>query len=740
MASRLRLTKRRLQALAGVVLLLVLAALWVANRNTLPTLTSMQIEAPPSGGLPVVQGAEWKAGSVDAEGFAAAAENARFALLLDPKTSQIAVKDKRSGYLWRSNPPNEKLAQETVKGTLLENLHSPYILEYTSGTETKRSVTNVQDPKIAIRYTAMGNTGIQATYTHPDLQVAIVIQYVLTDRGVEVLVPSEGLSETGNVRIFALNVLPFFGAVSRTEEPGYLFVPDGPGGLVYYDRKRPAIGTVYDFPIYGEDPANIKMTERKTPREQITYPVYGLKRGNEAFLAIVKEGQYSASVKAVLPGNISSYNTVSANFSYRQEYGRKVSGITKEVVSTIQKDRIHEDRRVEYRLLSGEDADYVGMAHAYRTYLEESKRLAPPLPAKDRIPLQLSIVGGATKPKFGGKQYEATTTFAQAESIVDDLLSNGAANIRVTYQGWQKSGLAQSDERFPIAPALGGTEGAKRFIQSMHGKGIQVWFEDYAAWKNPESTSFYLKSDGIRSMDTSVLQAQSGRFIVEPVKIVRGMKEVIERLKGLGVDGIHYVDGPGSLLYSDYNPRSPLTRQDTAYYYEQLLDYTRTQLGEVGVVRGEDYSLGHAGMIEELPFSSSYDIMIDETVPFYPIVVHGTVEYTSTAGNLRDVYDEQLLKAIEYGAIPFFRLTYAESRVLKESDYDWIYSGEYAVWKDRIVDEYKKFDRLASVYNQPIRDHERVSEGVYRTTYADGTAVTVNYNTKQFDVAKGGVR
>lgn len=731
-------SKRRIQAVVGAAIVLAIVLLWLVNRDSLPKLEAMNIAVPAGGMMPVVQGEEWKPAAVDKDGFAAVTENSRFALLMDPKTSQIAVFHKQNGYLWRSNPPGGKLAEETVKGTLLENMQSPYILEYTSGTETKRSVTNALEPKMTTGYTLMGKDGIQVTYTYTELQISFALQYKITDNGIEVFVPSSGIAESGDVRLFALNVLPFFGAVSKTEEPGYLFVPDGPGGLVYYDRKRPAIGTVYEFPIYGEDPSHMKDRERKTPREQISFPVFGMKRGSQAFAAIVKEGQYTASVKAVLPGNISSYNTVSVNFSYRQEYGRKVSGITKDVVGTIQKDRNRDDRRVEYRLLAGDAANYVGMARTYRDYLKESNVLVSQLKAVDKVPMQLSFVGGAAKPKFGGKFYETATTFEQAERIVDELMQQGADNIRVTYQGWQNSGYAQSDLRFPVVPELGGNQGAKRFVQAMHDKGIKVLFEDYMTWKNPDSTRFQVKSDGIRGIDSAVLQDRDGRFIVDPVKAVRGQKEVVDQLKELGVDGIHYIDGPGNQVFSDYNPGTPLARRDTSYYFRELLDYVRNQMGMAGVTRGNDYSLGHVSFIEELPFSSSYDLMIDETVPFYPMVVHGSVEYTSSAGNLRDVYDEQMLKAIEYGAVPYFKLTDSRSRVLKDTDYSYIYSGEYAVWKDRIVEEYRKFNQLAAIYHQPMTNHERLAEGVYKTTYADGTSVTVNYNTKRFDVAKGG--
>lgn len=719
----------RIVLLAAVLVVLTAAVVMLSGRDPLPKLQSMNIGAPPAELLPVVQGAAWQAPAAGADGLANVTENAKFALMLDPKTSQIAVLDKQSGYLWRSNPTADKLAKETVKGALLDNLQSPFILEYTMGTETRRSTTSAHDPKMTAAYTPMGQNGIQVTYTQADLKLSFVIQYTLTDHGLEAAIPTEGIRETGDAKVFTINLLPFFGAVSEHEEPGYLFVPDGPGGLIYYDRKRPTIGNSYDFPIYGEDPANLKDREATTPREAISYPVFGLKRGDHAFAAIVEEGQYSASIKAALPGNISTYHTISANFHYREEYGRKVSGITGEVVSTVQKDRVQEDRRVEYRLLSGTDADYVGMAHTYRDYLEEHGMLGPKLQAAGHIPLQLTFIGGGDKPKFGGDRYEAATTFAQAEQIVDDLTAKGVSGIRVAYQGWQNSGHAETDERFPVAPAIGGSKGAKQFVQSMHDKGIQVLFDDFIGWKNPDYSSFFVKSDGIRSIDSTVLQRRIAgdanttaakdrvrRFIVNPVKAVREQKTVVAKLKQIGVDGIQYVDGPGNLLFSDYNPASPLSRKDTAYYYESLLDYARKELGMAGVTRGNDYSLAHVNVIEELPFESSYDFMIDETVPFYPMVVHGMVEYTAAAGNLRNVYDDEMLKAIEYGAVPYFELTYSPSRVLKETDYDYVYSSEYAVWKDRIVEEYGKFNQLAAVYDKRMTGHEKVAEGVYATT------------------------
>ncbi|BBI31605.1 DUF5696 domain-containing protein [Cohnella abietis] len=743
MARRLWPTSRkyRLLLILAIVIAIVVIAILYTRRDRLPSFKEMGIEYRTKISAPVLDNGEWHAGKVDAEGFAQVADNGQFTLLIEPKSSQIAVVDKKTGYLWRSNPSKEQLSGETVKGALLENLQSPFIMEHVVEGQIRRTMLNTLTKDMTVAYTLIDKVGIQATYTFKKQQLSFAIQYKITSSGLEVGIPSEGIRETGDNWIYSINLLPYFGAVPSKSESGYLFVPDGPGGLIYYDRVRPKVSSSYEFPIYGDDPAQTNYDEDMSViREQIAYPVFGLKRGNQAFAAIVKEGPYTAKIKAAIPGTNSNYHSISVNFNYREEYGRKVSGLTQESVKSIRKARSQEDHLVEYRLLSGDQSDYVGMAHSYREYLASSDQLGQQLKATDHMPLMLSIVGGGNKPQFGRNSYETATTFKQAEEMVDGLLEAGVAHINVTFQGWQNSGHTYTDERFPIVSSIGGVAGAKDFVQSMHDKGIKVMLDDYMAWKSASQSSFYKKTDGIRGIDSTSVSGQGGSFIVNTMKAVREQKGVIDTLKKIGIDGIHYVDGPGNVTFSDYNPKASLTRSDTVYYYQQLLDYVQQQLGSVGITRGEQYSLKHVDYIEGFPYSSSQDLMIDETVPFYPIAVHGTVAYTTVPGNMRDIYEDEFLKAIEYGAVPFFKLTYSESRVLKRTDFQSIYSSQYAIWKDRIVEEYKKFDQLATVYHQNITKHEKLGEKIYATTYEDGTKVTVNYNTKQFSVEGGAKR
>ena len=93
---------------------------------------------------------------------------------------------------------------------------------------------------------------------------------------------------------------------------------------------------------------------------------------------------------------------------------------------------------------------------------------------------------------------------------------------------------------------------------------------------------------------------------------------------------------------------------------------------------------------------------------------------------------------VEYGATPVFEITHDPARKLKEVADGFLFSSQYSLWKDRIIAEYQSHEQLAFLYDQQIIHHEKQSEGIYITTYEDGTQVIINYNTRSFDVKKGG--
>ncbi|MDQ8734706.1 DUF5696 domain-containing protein [Paenibacillus sp. LHD-38] len=726
--------------LAAIALIMLAAAsciLFLQGDGLTPAkaLELTGIEKPSASRAPLYEGVAWTP-QTGADGFADALENDDFALYIHPGTTQIALVDKRTGYRWSSNPTEEQLGSETVKGVLLANLKSPFVLTYvrTQGKDqTIREVLNASDPKIQTTLIKTA-AGLQVSYVFPEPQLGFTIQYELTPKGLKARIPTDGIKEDGEYAIFTVDLLPYFGAAAP-EEDGYIFVPDGPGGLIAFDSERAGVSRGYIHQVYGLELTNTgNWSGSGERRENIAFPVFGMKRGSNAFMAVLTEGGDSANIAAMPPGLKSGLYNVYANQIYREEYLYRMSRLAAPL-KAVQKQRLETDREVEYCFLNGGDADYVGMAKAYRDYMAETGKLKEPLKPVDHMPLYLKVMGGSYTEAFNKIKYIAATTFPQAAEMVNGLREQGVDHLKVIYYGWQNQGDYDSYDRFPIEKSLGGEAAAKDFISKMTKLGIDVLFEDDFVWIDSESSELSGKTNGIRGIDETVF-IDEGWFISKPARTVAMAYQTMEKLKDIGVSGMLF-NYLGEMVFHDYDPSGIATRSDTIAIYDGLLAYTQKTLGSAGVYRGNDYTVGQTDYIAGLPYESSYDFMVDETVPFYPIALHGYVSYSFGDGNLRNDVEAEFLKAIEYGAVPSFFLTHEDSRKLKYTSAGFLFSTQYEKWTERILKEYEAFDSLAPVFSQKITDHEKLSETRFATVYEDGTRVIVDYGSKTFQVEKG---
>ena len=134
-------------------------------------------------------------------------------------------------------------------------------------------------------------------------------------------------------------------------------------------------------------------------------------------------------------------------------------------------------------------------------------------------------------------------------------------------------------------------------------------------------------------------------------------------------------------------------------------------------------------MMNEGNFGLSFT---DYEVPFVQMMVSGLIPYsTEGAGNLSYNLDIQKLKWIEYGASPYFYLTYESALNLRDTDNAQLFSSTYADWEDTLIDSYKEFnENLSCVYGKQITDHTIISEDVRKIGYENGYVVYVNYGEK----------
>ena len=90
---------------------------------------------------------------------------------------------------------------------------------------------------------------------------------------------------------------------------------------------------------------------------------------------------------------------------------------------------------------------------------------------------------------------------------------------------------------------------------------------------------------------------------------------------------------------------------------------------------------------------------------------------------------------METGSGIFFSLIHEENSIVKETYYDYLYSNEYRVWLNEALDFYNQANEaLGDTQGQTIKRHEKIAEGVFKTTFEKGKEIVVNYNSKPVDV------
>ena len=124
-----------------------------------------------------------------------------------------------------------------------------------------------------------------------------------------------------------------------------------------------------------------------------------------------------------------------------------------------------------------------------------------------------------------------------------------------------------------------------------------------------------------------------------------------------------------------------------------------------------------------MPLGDNGYIYTSDAVPFLPIVLAGYVPYYGTALNFSSNPQDDLLRHVEYGIYPSYFLTHEATASMLNTPSTWIYTSSYAQWGEEIRRTYQWMNALlAPVRGQEIVAHQELAEGVFATTYANGTA------------------
>lgn len=550
-----------------------------------------------------------------------------------------------------------------------------------------------------------------------------------------------------------INLMENFGA-GASGETGYLFVPDGSGALIYYNNGKTA-RQAYTGQVYGADWSVNFLSDKKPEYDNllsVKLPVFGAVTGEQAFLAILEDGEALASINADISGRINSYHTVYAGFTYLQNGPISLGDIIGNNSFQMYAKRSYEGEfRIRYAFLSGSAADYSGMANYYRKYLAE-RGVLKRQEVSENLPFYVEYIGAIEKSKsLLGVKYNASvalTTFSQAAQISQKLTEAGVKNQKVRFTGWMNGGMSNSapSKISPVSAVEKGMD-TKNYVKTMKEAGIPVFFdtEFQKIFHDKLFDGYASGSEGPRYFDKTVVQ--TGDYLI-PNGLIR--KKDINLLSPYYLDKLlnKYVTsaekyqlsaisagGLAANVYSDFMESRYTDRQQAAKLNGEAL----AKLAETsqGVLMGENagqFALSALTDIVKAPMDSNNFQILDETVPFYEMVLRGYIEYAGNPINLADDMEWTLLKTIETGGGLYYQWCYAENSLVKETDYSYLYSIHYSGWLEEAISQYQRLNEVfQKLQGQSILRHEKAADGVYLVTYEKGTQIGVNYNETVYD-------
>lgn len=553
--------------------------------------------------------------------------------------------------------------------------------------------------------------------------------------------------------LLGIDLLRYFGA--SLSDDGYLFVPDGSGALIYFNNGK-TYASSYGAQVYGQDRTMIYTAYYESQidaRNTVKMPVFGVKDGDKAVFAVIEDGDANAVINAEVSGKTTGYNDVYASFSYLQ-YGETSLDdmVGANSYYMYSKPEFDGNLAVRYLFLTGEKADYSGMAEAYRNYLT-GRGVLEERHGESDLPFYAEYIGAIDRARtILGVKYtavEAVTTFAQAKEISERLCAGGVQNLNIVYSGWMNGGLhgtAATACKFVSKLSGGGMDYSDfRDYAEDTGAGLYMtvdlqyaykdeWFDGYSAMKYApryfDNTNIRVAKYGLAS------RVKEGNLasLISPCYVEEVTGDLCGSLQKKKVQGVNlgtlswelYSD----LLESNYTDRQ-MAKGCNTRAMGTLLESEMRLMGD----NANAYTWEYAKDLINVPMYSNHYMIIDEEVPFYEMVIHGYLPYAGSPMNFADDYDTAVLKSVECGAGLNFKWIYADNSIVKETDFDDLYSVNYEAWIDRAVETYRRINEetgyLAGVL---MCSHERIAPNVVKVTYEDGSAVYVNYSREAVQV------
>ena len=619
----------------------------------------------------------------------------------------------------------------------------------------------------------------------------MALEYTLDELGMTVRLPANGIRFNESLyQLYSVDILPYMGAGANSNtvgnfseyNSGYTFFPDGSGALFDFE-KITDLGAAFSASgkVYGQDYAYHTISGEN--RQIIRYPVFGVTEtedltalenltavtegkktkvvadtdalANErqykdrGYVAIVEEGDALMELKVDHAVRTNEYNTVRMTVYPRPQdtynVADSISVGSNDTWTVVSARKYTGNYKIRYIMLTDPDVaaaksvsdyydcTYVGMARAYREYLEEKEiltRLDEESVGED-VPLYIEAFGALkTTERFLSIPMEVMTpltTFEDVKTMRDDLAAEGIENINFILKGFAKGGLTSRQTPYNLK-----WEGS--VDDEMSFEELLAYAKDEKFGLYPDFDFAYVMNDGwfdglslkkhaVKTIDdrytskreysaTKQTYVSYFELAISPAYYNHFYTHFTEEYLEYAPMGIS-VSTLGSALNSDFDEDEPYNREDSKNYTIKAFEHFDENYDRIVTAGGNAYTWKYVDYITDIALDSSRYSKSSAAVPFLGMVLHGYVEIAGTPINMEGNVDYAMLKAIESGASLKFILSYRNTNNLKNyEDLSKYYSIRYDIWFEDVVELYNEInDALAGVQTSVIVDH-RFVEGV----------------------------
>lgn len=686
--------------------------------------------------------------TLETESSGIVATNDRFSLEWDNDQYCVLLTHKDSGKIWSTIPYDFYQTTETN-----EDMNSPVYIEYVDSKSmisvvSKGFTDSAANKRIASRTI---ENGIEVTYYFDSVGISVPVQYCLRDDALAVTVDFAH-AEEGEHDLLSVSVAPFLCSAQNVSENAYIVVPSGSGALMYLDERAEGTRT-WSGEIYGVDPTRL-LPESLANDEAVRLPIFGIKDGENALMAIVEAGCEAAVIKATAGNEKTGYSNAYVSF-YARGYDileSQQSWTTRDVYRT--EETISVDKAtVAFYPLSGEDADYMGMASFYQEYLEDAGM------AKQETEGQvyaLYLTGGAKiKELFLGvpiAKTRALTTFSDAKNILSDLMEETGTAPAVQLRGFGNSGL----DKGKLAGGFGfsdkfGSDSERLALEAFcEEKEIPLFTDfdlinfasggngyhtlmDAAKSASMRKASLYEKDKALWNYD----EDSKAYYMLKREKLQSAVDKLEKLVEKKEVSGIS-LSTLGQTAYSDYTDEKYSARGNSITDAQNYISQLRKLDKKIATQSANDYAAAMSDAVFEAPMGDGGYTGLDASIPLYQMIFKGYVSMYSTSLNTASDFDREVMLAVQSGTSLGFSVVGEYDMEFATTSHTGLHASSYAGNKTAICKAVLKCaDYYSAIQGQTITDYEFVSEYVTKTSFSNGVVVYANHSKQSVETPLG---